>query len=153
MVSFAQKSQAISMVQVTCDPDATVPTVIATLSNQKASQITPILSFLPEYFSAPEALKNCQDTATQLNIFYQEGRMNYLASDTIDQKPVVCAVERRGLGCDSYNSQLLFSLNESVNPAELLFNMLGDNFKGAQLPSARTVSRIYTDLRPDWWPF
>lgn len=153
MVSFPQKSQAISTVQVTCDQDAAVPTVIATLSNQKASQITPILSFLPEYFSAPEALKNCQNTASQLNIFYNEERMNYLASDTIDQRPVVCAVERRGLGCDSYNSQLLFSLSEPVNPAELLFNMLGDNFKGSELPSSRTVSRIYTDLRPAWWPF
>ena len=142
MVSFVQKSQAISTVQVTCDQDATVPTVIATLSNQKASQITPILSFLPEYFSAPEALKNCQNTATKLNIFYNE-----------DKRPVVCAVERRGLGCDSYNSQLLFSLSEPVNPAELLFNMLGDNFKGSELPSSRTVSRIYTDLRPGWWPF
>ncbi|HEY9767681.1 MAG TPA: COP23 domain-containing protein [Coleofasciculaceae cyanobacterium] len=147
------RGEAASAVNVTCDRQAAAPTVIATLSNQKASQITPILSFLPQYFSAQQASILCSSTAEKLNAFYSEDRMNYLASDTIDAKPVVCAVERRGLGCDSYNSEVLFSLDQSVNPTELLYNMLGDNFKGSQLPSSRTVSRIYTDLRPLWWPF
>jgi hypothetical protein len=79
--------------------------------------------------------------------------MNYLASDTIKGKPVVCAVERRGLSCDSYNSDVLFSLNQPISPGELLYNMLGEDFKGSKAPSSRTVSRIYTDLRPLWWPF
>ena len=152
-VSFADKSNAASTIQVSCDQQTKVPTVIATLSHQSASQVTPILSFLPEYFSATEAIQNCESTATKLNVFYNEERMNYLASDTIDVKPVICAVERRGLGCDSYNSDVLFSLEQPVSPAELLFDMLGSNFKGSQLPASRTVSRIYTDLRPDWWPF
>jgi hypothetical protein len=79
--------------------------------------------------------------------------MNYLASDTVKGKPVICAVERRGLSCDSYNSDILFSLDRSISPSELLYNMLGEDFKGSKAPSARTVSRIYTDLRPLWWPF
>ncbi|MEM8673592.1 MAG: COP23 domain-containing protein [Cyanobacteria bacterium P01_G01_bin.67] len=153
LLSLADKSHAVSTVQVTCDRQTKVPTVIATLSNQEAMQVTPILSFLPEYFSATEALETCESTAAKLNLFYNEDRMNYLASDTIDEKPVICAVERRGLGCDSYNSDVLFALSKPVSPAELLFNMLGSNFKGSQLPSSRTVSRIYTDLRPPWWPF
>ncbi|MGF1590673.1 MAG: COP23 domain-containing protein [Pleurocapsa sp.] len=142
-----------SAVEITCDRQADVPTVIATLSNQQAAQITPILSFLPQYFSAESASILCSNTAEKLNAVYGQGQMNYLASDTIDAKPVVCAVERRGLACDSYNSEVLFSLNEPVDPTELLYNMLGDNFKGSQLPSSRTVSRIYSDLRPLWWPF
>ncbi len=149
---FPQKSQAASEVSVTCNQDE-VPAVIATLSNHETSQVTQILSFLPQYFSKQEALSHCQTTAEKLNAFYSENRMNYLASDTIREKPVVCAVERRGLGCDSYNSVILFSLQESVSPTELLYNMLGENFKGSQLPSPRTVSRIYSDLRPFWWPF
>lgn len=153
LMTFPEKSNAAGTIQVTCDQQTTVPTVIATLSNQSASQVTPILSFLPEYFSTTEAVKSCENTASKLNFFYNENRMNYLASDTVNEKPVVCAVERRGLGCDSYNSDILFSLNQPVSPAELLFNMLGSNFKGSQLPSSRTVSRIYTDLRPNWWPF
>lgn len=150
---LAQSGKTANAVNVTCDQQAAIPTVIATLSNQKTSQVTAILSFLPEYFSEQEASRECQSTAEKLNAFYNQGRMNYLASDIINEKPVVCAVERRGLGCDSYNSGILFSLNKSVSPTELLFNMLGSNFKGDQLPASRTVSRIYTDLRPQWWPF
>lgn len=152
-LTLVSQSNAANSIQVSCDQQAKVPTVVATLSYQSASQVTPILSFLPEYFSTSEAIQNCDSTATKLNVFYNEERMNYLASDTIDEKPVICAVERRGLGCDSYNSEILFSLAQPVSPAELLFNMLGSNFKGSQLPASRTVSRIYTDLRPDWWPF
>lgn len=148
-----QSGRTANAVNVTCEQQAAIPTVIATLSNQKTSQVTPILSFLPEYFSDQEASIECQNTAEKLNTFYNQGRMNYLASDIINEKPVVCAVERRGLGCDSYNSGILFSLNKPVSPTELLFNMLGSNFKGSEIPSSRTVSRIYTDLRPQWWPF
>ncbi|MBE9047162.1 hypothetical protein IQ255_22640 [Pleurocapsales cyanobacterium LEGE 10410] len=154
LVGFPQQGQTVDVntVEVSCDRQTSIPTVVATLSSQETSQVTPILSFLPQYFSPNEALLNCIDTAEKLHTFYNQDRMNYLASDTIEQKPVVCAVERRGLSCDSYSSEILFSLTEPVNPTELLYNMLGNNFKGSRLPSSRTVSRIYTDLRPLWWP-
>lgn len=150
---FSENAEATNGVKVTCDRQGTVPRVIATLSNKGTSQTAPILSFLPQYFSAEEANSLCQNTASKLNVFYNQERMNYLASDTVNRQPVVCAVERRGLGCDSYNSEVLFSLTEPINPTELLYNMLGENFKGSEIPSSRTVSRIYTDLRPQWWPF
>lgn len=152
-VFLALPAPANSLVNVTCEQKASVPTVIATLSNQNVSQVTSILSFLPQYFATPQALKQCQNTADKLHTFYNQNRMNYLASDTIKGKPVVCAVERRGLSCDSYNSDVLFSLNQPISPGELLYNMLGEDFKGSKAPSSRTVSRIYTDLRPLWWPF
>lgn len=150
---FPNSGQAAEGVKVTCDRQDSVPTVVATLSNRGTSQATPILSFLPQYFSNEEALSNCATTADKLNTFYNQERMNYLASDTINENPVVCAVERRGLGCDSYNSEILFSLAKPVSPTELLYNILGNDFKGSQPPSSRTISRIYTDLRPLWWPF
>lgn len=152
-IFLATPGNASSVVKVTCEQEASVPTVIATLSNQDVSQVTSILSFLPEYFPVTEGLKHCQGTAEKLNTFYSQKRMNYLASDTIKGKPVVCAVERRGLGCDSYNSAILFTSNQQTSPTELLYNMLGNDFKGSKVPSSRTVSRIYTDLRPLWWPF
>ena len=142
-----------NQVSVNCEQKADVPTVTATLTNESASQITSILSFLPKYFESERANQLCQSTAAKLDIFYRRNQMNYLASDTVAGKPVICAVERRGLSCDSYNSDILFSADSSISPTELLYNMLGDNFKGSQLPSSRTVSRIYTDLRPLWWPF
>jgi hypothetical protein len=142
-----------SLVSVTCERDSSVPIVVATLAKKSVSQKIPILSFLPEYFAPTQALAECQSTAEQLHSFYSQNKINYLASDSIKGKPVVCAVERRGLGCDSYNSNVLFSVDQSVPPSELLYNMLGNDFKGSKLPSSRTVSRIYTDLRPPWWPF
>jgi hypothetical protein len=151
-VFLAVPGYAASVVSVTCEQKASVPTVIATLSNQNVSQVTSILSFLPKYFDAAPALEQCKNTAQKLNTFYSQNIMNYLASDTIKGKPVVCAVERRGLSCDSYSSDILFSLNQSVSPSELLYDMLGEDFKGSKAPSSRTVSRIYTDLRPLWWP-
>lgn len=167
IVLFPQLGQAENTVKVTCETEVrssastrwtdeqqtSTPTVIATFSNQKQSQVIPILSFLPRYFSSEEATHNCHTTATKLNTFYHQNQMNYLASDTINDQPVVCAVERRGLGCDNYNSEVLFALNKPVSPAQLLYDMLGEDFKGSQLPLSRTVSRIYTDLRPSWWPF
>jgi Circadian oscillating protein COP23 len=152
-IPLAIAGDATSLVSVTCEQRSSVPTVVATLVNKSVSQKMPILSFLPEYFATTQALAQCQSTADQLHSFYNQNRMNYLASDTIEGKPVVCAVERRGLGCDSYNSDVLFSLNQPVPPSELLYNMLGNDFKGSNIPSSRTVSRIYTDLRPLWWPF
>jgi len=150
---FVAAPASARAVSVSCEQKADIPTVTATLSNNSASQITSILSFLPKYFESERAIEACQNTAQKLNAFYSQNSMNYLASDTVAGKPVVCAVERRGLSCDSYNSDILFSLDRPVSPTELLYNMLGDNFKGSQSPSSRTVSRIYTDLRPLWWPF
>jgi hypothetical protein len=152
-VFLTTSGYASGLVAVTCEQKISVPTVVATLSQESASQTVSILSFLPQYFTPPRALEQCQNTANKLNAFYNQDRMSYLASDTIKGKPVVCAVERRGLSCDSYQSDVLFSLDQPVPPNELLYNMLGDNFKGSNIPLSRTVSRIYTDLRPLWWPF
>ncbi|MEM6614337.1 MAG: COP23 domain-containing protein [Cyanobacteria bacterium P01_C01_bin.72] len=152
-IATVQPGQATNLVSITCQQQESVPTVIAILSNQDVSQATPLLSFLPQYFEAAQASQYCQSAAAKLQTYYSQERMNYLASDTIAGKPVVCAVERRGLSCDSYSSDILFSLSQAVSPTELLYNMLGSEFKGSKAPSSRTVSRIYTDLRPLWWPF
>lgn len=149
----SSKTMAAGKVKVSCEARNSVPTVIATLSNREISQSTPILSFIPDYFDSQAAMSNCQSTAQKLHAFYSKGQMNYLASDTVGKKPVVCAVARRGVSCDAYNSEILFSSAQSVSPTQLLYNMLGSDFKGSHLPSSRTVSRIYTDLTPQWWPF
>lgn len=156
-----ERLEAANTVTVVCDSTTAIPTVTATFStaepstpkSYKASQTTEILSFLPEYFAPDTALQECQKTANSLQKYYSNHKMNYLASDTIEGQPVVCAVERRGVSCDSYNSEILFALKQKVNPTQMLYDMLGGNFKDAQVPASRTVSRIYTDLRPSWWPF
>ena len=150
---FSKPAEATNSMDISCDRENSVPTVVITFSKHNSSQTSPILSFLPQYFPSQKVENECQNTAQKLKAIYSMGRMKYLASDTIEQKPVVCAVERRGLRCDNYSSEILFSSNKPVDPTELLYNMLGDDFKGFHQPSSRSVDRIYTDLRPQWWPF
>lgn len=150
---FCRSGKAANKIEIGCDRQGSIPTVVITFFKQDSSQTEPILSFMPQYFSSKEAEDKCRSTAEKLNTIYSQDRMKYLASDTLQQKPVVCAVERRGLKCDNYSSEILFLLNKPIDPTQLLYDMLGDNFKGSQPPSSRTVDRIYTDLRPQWWPF
>ena len=150
---FSRPVKAANRIELNCISQDSVPTVAITFYKQNSSQTSPILSFLPQYFSSKEAKERCQSTAKKLNAAYSKGRMKYLASDTIANKPVVCAVERRGLRCDNYSSEIIFSSDKPINPTELLYNMLADDFKGSNPPSSRTIDRIYTDLRPQWWPF
>lgn len=151
--AVAQPLKATPSLNITCDVRAGTPEVITTFIDRDRSSHTTMLSFLPEYFSPQAAIDNCRSTAETLQRVYDGREMNYLASDTLDEKPTICVVERRGLGCDSYNSEILFTLKDAVNPTEVLYNMLGNDFKQSKLPDLRTISRIYTDLRPSWWPF
>jgi hypothetical protein len=150
---FAQPSQAVTNINIACDTEGVTPRVLGVVSNEYRSQNTEILNFLPKYFSSAAALEQCQSTANTLKRLYSIDRMNYLSSDTINGKPTICVVERRGVGCESYNSQILFSLNESIDPSQVLYDMLGKGFKQSQLPATRTVGRIYTNIKPFWWPF
>jgi hypothetical protein len=142
-----------SSANVVCDTHTATPTVIATLSRQGSSEDVPILNFLPQYFSSQEALNNCQNTANTLQSLYERDNVKYLTSDKLNDKAVVCAVERRGIGCDHYSARVLFTLNQAANPSQVLYDMLGKDFKQASPPNSRTVSRIYSDIRPSWWPF
>lgn len=150
---FSQASQASSKLEVSCNTETEIPRVIATIFQGERMQKTTLLKFYPAYFAPETAVQHCQTSANTLESAYFSGEMNYLASDTIEQKPVVCLVARRGVSCDSYSSQILFTLERSVNPNQVLYDMLGDDFKQGELPHNRTVSRIYTDITPSWWPF
>jgi hypothetical protein len=148
---FAQPSLA-APATVSCQTDD-IPAVVAVASESGRSQKVNLLSFLPQYFSPESAVQNCQTAAATLQALYNRGQVNYLASDTIDGKSTVCAVERRGMSCDSQKAQLLFTLAPNVDPSQALYDMLGSQFKGTQRPDSRTVSRIYTDIKPRRWFF
>jgi hypothetical protein len=149
----AQPSTAATA-NISCQTSANPPAVVATVSEQGRSQAIEMINFLPEYFSPEAAAQNCQTAASTLKALYDRDRANYLASDTIAGKPTVCAVERRGMGCDSDGARVLFSFDRAVDPSQALYDMLGSQFKGADRPDSRTVSRIYTDIKPrPWWFF
>ncbi|MUG94301.1 hypothetical protein F7734_18720 [Scytonema sp. UIC 10036] len=149
VASLAQPSTATT-VNVVCKTSATVPTVIATFAEQGAEKDVTVLNFLPEYFSPKDALLNCQNAAKTLQNLYNTESANYLTNDKVNSKSVICVVERRGLGCDRDGARVLFSLNSTVNSSQALYDMLGSDFKQAQPPDARTVSKIYSDLKPKY---
>jgi hypothetical protein len=155
--SLAQSETTIA--NITCNLQASTPVIMATVSKQNHSKEITMLSFLPQYFSPEAATENCQTTAQTLQALYNSGRMNYLASDTLNGQPTVCAVETRGVVCDSNSpqTQILFSFQPGVDPTQGLYDMLGSQFKeSSPKPDSRTVSRIYSDFKPrNWllWPF
>ncbi|MGH8001404.1 MAG: COP23 domain-containing protein [Brasilonema sp.] len=157
VASLTQPSTA-NTGNITCNTNASIPTVIASPAEQGTGKNVTILSFLPEYFSPKDAVQNCQNTAKTLQNLYKTDSANYLTNDKVNSKPVVCVVERRGLSCDRENAQVLFILGSTVNSSQALYQMLGRDFKQPQPPDARTVSRIYSDIKPKsngrrWWPF
>lgn len=153
-MSIVQPSFA-STVNVSCQATSTVPQIVASPAAPDATERLTMLTFLPEYFSEKDAVNQCQTTATTLQTLYNEGGAEYLASDTINGLPTVCSVERRGMDCDSFGAQVLFTLSETADPSQALYDMLGSNFKQAERPDPRTVSRIYTRIGHSrgWWPF
>lgn len=149
---FARPSIA-APASISCQTDGKIPAIVAIATESDRSQAMNLLSFLPQYFSSESAVQNCQTAAATLQSLYDREEANYLASDTIDGKPTICAVERRGMSCDSQGAQLLFTLAPTVDPSQALYDMLGSQFKGTQRPDSRTVSRIYTDIKPRRWFF
>ncbi|NMG09689.1 COP23 domain-containing protein [Brasilonema sp. UFV-L1] len=157
-VASLTQASAANTVNITCNTNASIPTVIASPPEQGTGKNVTILSFIPEYFSPKDAVQNCQNTAKILQSLYKTDSASYLTNDKVNSKPVVCVVERRGLSCDREKTQILFSLGSTVNSSQALYQMLGSDFKQAQPPDARTVSRIYSDIKPKstgrrWWPF
>ncbi len=155
MASLTQPSTA-SSINIVCKTNTSVPTVIATLAEQESAKNVPILSFLPQYFSSRSAVQNCQNTAKTLQALYSQDNANYLTADKLNAGSVVCAVERRGIGCNDATAQILFTLAPTANPSQALYEMLGRDLKQPQPPDARTVSRIYSDIKPrrvHWWFF
>lgn len=152
VAAFSAPSKA-SNVQVSCRDNASTPTVIVTLNKEGTSKNYSILNFLPKYFSNAEAVQNCQNAAKTLQTIYDSGSSMYLTSDKLNEQSVVCAVERRGIGCNHHSAQILFSFQPTNNPSQVLYEILGNDFKQARRSDMRTVSRTYAETKPWFWPF
>ena len=139
---FTEPSQA-SSVSFACSNVNNSPTIMASFSEDNSQETMTMISFLPEYFSPKAAVENCQHTAKTLQTLYNQGQIKYLAADILEGQPTICTVASRSVGCDGYTAQVLFTLAENVDPTQALYNMLGDDFKGPEPPTSRTLSRIY----------
>lgn len=140
-------------VEVTCKTNATTPKVILSLEKDGSVKDYIMLNFLPKYFSAVNGVENCQNAAKSLQSIYDMGGSEYLTADRLNEQSVVCAVERRGIGCNHYSAKVLFILKPVDNPSQALYEMLGSDFKQGNPSDTRTLSRTYTNTKPFWWPF
>lgn len=152
IAAFSAPSKA-SNVQVLCQTNASTPTVVIALNKEGTTKNYNILNFLPKYFSSADGVQNCQNAAQSLQSIYNSGSSMYLTSDKLNEQSVVCAVERRGIGCNHYSAQILFSFQPTNNPSQVLYEMLGSDFKQGRRSDMRTVSRTYAETRPWFWPF
>lgn len=155
LTSLIQPSAATE-VNIVCKTSASTPTIIATAANQVSAKDVMIFSFLPQYFTPKSAIQNCQNTVKILQTLYSKDDVKYFTADNLKGQSVVCVVERRGIGCTHESAQVLFTFRSTANPAQALYEMLGNSFKQAKPLNIRTVSRIYSDIRPRksfWWLF
>jgi hypothetical protein len=155
LTSLIQPSDATA-VNIVCKTNASTPTIIATAVKQSYAKDVMIFSFLPQYFTPQSAIQICQNTAKNLQIIYSKDDARYFTADNLNGQSVVCVVERRGIGCTHDSAQVLFTFRSTANPAQALYEMLGNSFKQAQPVGTRTVSRIYSDIKPRksfWWLF
>ena len=148
--SMATTTDAAVRLSTTCDTAASTPTLMLTFAGENRLENVPMLSFLPKYFSPQQAVQNCQDAAETLQGLYQNDSVQYLVSDRIGTQPVICAVERRGVGCNHYNAQILLTLDQTTDPNLALYDMLGSEFKQSEPPASRTVGRMYADIERPW---
>ena len=150
LIVLTQPSTANS-IKVTCETESSTPMVRASFLESNSSKNITVLNFLPQYFSYSEAVENCHDTASYLQSLYDTGSGNYLTTEDINGKPAICAVKRRGTGCDHYSSRVLFTFNTKDNPSQALYNMLGSDLKQISPLNSRTLGRIYADIQPSFW--
>ena len=152
MSALVAPSSANSL-DIACKTDTSNPTIVASVQKKGTATEATLLQFLPQYFSSEDAISNCQTTANKLQKLYQTNSVNYLASDTLNNgQSVICAVERRGSSCNSYSSEILFTLAKGTDPSSALYDMLDNTIKQSYpRPDSRTVSRIYTDITPSIW--
>ena len=150
LVVLTQPSTA-NNIKVTCDTENNIPIVRTSFLKNNSSKNFTVLKFLPEYFSFSEAVEKCHDTASRLQSLYNIGSGNYLTTEEINEQTAICAVKRRGTGCNHYNSRVLFTIDEKDNPSQALYKMLGGDLKQISPLKTRTLGQIYADIQPSFW--
>jgi hypothetical protein len=153
LAGLCEPSLANSL-EISCQAQQDLPSVVATLVQEKSSKQVTLLTFLPVHFSTQAATTNCQQTAKILQSLHETNNISYLTADILEQKSVVCTVPRRGLDCDNNSAEVLFSFADNTEPSQALYQMLGTQLKPSQPVVNRTLGRIYTKIEPpQWWEF
>ena len=123
-----------------CDLSQKVPSTVAQTSRGDVQ----VVQWTSEYFTdsgfSPET--RCQKVSERFQTYYEDGRLNFLTTGTLNQIPVVCVAKYKGSGCNG----LLFTLKPGDDPDETLKRLLRVRDRASGPINQSSSSKIYIDM-------
>lgn len=146
--TLSQESQTTkSRMTFVCASEAEPPTTYGYIPGKV--NLKPVISWHSEYLLPSEsATELCQQVAQKLQSKSEQQQNYFLAADRSNEAWKVCLVSQQGEGCNSENSEYLFSLNSKYQSPRCVM----ENIKPLQCPSSRgaLVSLKGGSYTP-WW--
>jgi hypothetical protein len=103
----------------------------------------PIVRWVSHYFAEsgydPEA--RCQEVSGRFDLFYKQGRLNYVTTGIVNRLPVVCVASQIGGPCTG----VLFTLKPNEDASRVI-QQLFDVRAGASGSLYENESRQYVDM-------
>jgi hypothetical protein len=98
-----------------------IPTTIAYVPQRKAD--IAVIAWKSDYIPQWDAQKRCDTVSPKFQAFYEDGRLNYLATGENQGYPIICAATEVGQPCQGENQ--LFQVKASDNPNAVLEGLTG----------------------------
>ena len=99
-----------------------IPTTVAWIPERKGH--VRFIGWKSEYFnkSGWTPIERCKKVSQKFQEFYEQGRLNYLASGQVKGQPVICGFANQGETCNSSNQ--LFTLKKQANSEEVIQKLM-----------------------------
>ncbi len=116
------------------------PTTFVASSNT----IVPLINWVSEYFtpSGYDPQVRCQDVSNRFDLYFRQGRLNYITTGMINDQPVICIADRVGGACTG----LLVTLQRGEDPNQVIYQ-LASTLDGATDLLYQNESRPYFDVQ------
>jgi hypothetical protein len=110
----------------------------------------PVIRWQSNFFPPPYTpMRRCQEITGRFNKFYNQGILDYMATGTVENSPVICA----GMNCSK--ETVLITLKSDQKPAQALQEMLanrggasGPTYQGSGSNSMTISLESYLELTP-----
>ncbi|MGA7934325.1 MAG: COP23 domain-containing protein [Kovacikia sp.] len=104
----------------------------------------PIVRWVSHYFaqSGYDPETRCQEVSGRFDLFYRQGRLNYVTTGIVNRLPVVCVASQIGGPCTG----VLFTLKPDENASRVI-QQLFDVRAGASGSLYESESRQYIDIK------
>ncbi len=105
--------------------------------------VLPIVRWVSDYFnpSGYDPGTRCQEVSNRFDLFYRQGRLNYVTTGIVNRLPVVCVASEMGGPCTG----VLFTLKPNEDASRVI-QQLFDVRAGASGSLYESESRQYIDV-------